>query len=347
MACFGTIAVSLLVLRSFGQAIGWGFQLQSPTVVLSLVYLLFGVGLNLSGVFVIGSGLMGVGQGLATKTGLAGEFFTGVLAVLMSTPCTAPFMATAISAALVLPELQSLLILLSLGLGFALPYLLLCCAPPLQKLLPKPGAWLEVLPQVLAFPIYGTAGWLLWVYHLQAGSDGLAIALVGLVLIGFAGWLYGKTQMARSFWRRIGILGTGIALTLCLLLFPLIGTGSKGIVWESYSQERLTALRQAGKPVFVNFTAAWCVSCLLNERTTLSQPEVQSEFQRRGVALLKADWTNQDQEITKSLRQFGSSGVPLYLLYGAKMEAGEPLVLPKTLTPQVVQDALNQIQPLS
>ncbi|NJK34795.1 MAG: thiol:disulfide interchange protein [Oscillatoriales cyanobacterium SM2_2_1] len=348
MTCFGAIAGALLVLRSLGQAVGWGFQLQSPGVVLTLTYLMFGVGLNLSGVFVIGGGLMGIGQRLTTQSGLTGEFFSGVLAVLMSTPCSAPFMATAVSAALVLPELQSLLILLTLGLGFALPYLGLCFVPALQRVLPKPGPWLEVFPQVLAFPIYGTAGWLLWVYHLQAGSDGLAIALVGLVLIGFASWLYGKTQAARSFWRRIGLAGTGLSLALCLMLFPWGNPSSeRAITWQPYSQERLTALRAAGKPVFVNFTAAWCVSCLLNERTTLSLPEIQSEFQKRNIELLKADWTNQDQEITKALRMFGSSGVPLYLLYGAKIGGGEPQVLPKTLTPQVVRDALEQITPLS
>ena len=358
LSCFGAIAIALVSLRALGQQIGWGFQLQSPLVVLTLAYLLFAVGLNLSGVFVVGSGITGVGQKLANKSGLAGEFFTGVLAVLMSTPCTAPFMATAVSAALVLPYLQSVAILLTLGLGFALPYLLLCFAPAVQKLLPKPGAWLEVLPQVLAFPIYGTAGWMLWVFALQTGSDGLAIALFGLLLIGFAGWLYGKTQIARLFWRRIGILGTGIALSITLLIIPLAlssGQGNtawnnaltKGGVWETFSSDRLAKLRQQGKPVFVNFTAAWCVTCLVNERTTLSQPEVKTAFQQRHVTLLKADWTNQDSEITKILRQFGSSGVPLYILYGANIEQVEPLVLPKNLTPQIVQDALQRYVPLS
>jgi thiol:disulfide interchange protein DsbD len=354
MSCFGAIAIFLIVLRALGQQVGWGFQLQSPLVVLTLAYLLFAVGLNLSGVFVVGSGITGVGQKLASKSGLAGEFFTGVLAVLMSTPCTAPFMATAVSAALVLPYLQSVLILLTLGLGFALPYLVLCFAPALQKLLPKPGAWLEILPQVLAFPIYGTAGWMLWVFTLQTGSDGLAIALVGLLLIGFAGWLYGKTQLARLFWRRIGILGAGIALTITLLFIPLSLTSGQGNnaltqngMWETFSSDRLAELRQQGKPVFINFTAAWCVSCLVNERTTLSQAEVKNAFQQRKVTLLKADWTNQDSEITEVLRKFGSSGVPLYLLYGANIEQVEPLFLPKNLTPQIVQSALERYVPLS
>ncbi len=357
LLCFGAIAFALVILRALGQQVGWGFQLQSPVVVLTLAYLLFAVGLNLSGVFIIGSGIMGVGQRLTEKSGLAGEFFTGVLAVLMSTPCTAPFMATAISAALVLPAEQAVLILLTLGLGFALPYLVLCFVPPLQKLLPKPGPWLEVLPQVLAFPIYGTAGWMLWVFTLQTGSDGLAIALVGLLLIGFAAWLYGKTQQARQFWRRLGIVAVGICLTIAVLVLPTTlstgqgnALGNKALIssgeWEPYSGDRLAELRQQGKPVFINFTAAWCVTCLINERTTLSQPAVQNAFKQRHVALLKADWTNQNSEISTTLQKFGSSGVPLYLLYGANMEQGEPLVLPKTLTPQIVQEALEKYVPL-
>jgi thiol:disulfide interchange protein DsbD len=346
LLCFGAIAIVLLILRALGQQVGWGFQLQSPLVVLSLAYLLFAVGLNLSGVYVLGSGITGVGQKLAGKGGLAGEFFTGVLAVLMSTPCTAPFMATAIGAALVLPPALSLLILLTLGLGFALPYLLLCFVPALQKLLPKPGAWLEVLPQVLAFPVYGTAGWMLWVFTLQTGSDGLAIALVGLLLIGFACWLYGKTQQARQFWRRVGIVGVGGCLTLTLLVLAWVAqpTPWQEQGWEPYSSDRLGELRQQGRPVFINFTAAWCISCLINERTTLSQPEVKRAFQQHQVVLLKADWTNRSSEITAALQQFGSSGVPLYLLYGANIE---PVVLPKTLTPQIVQEALAKYVPLS
>jgi thiol:disulfide interchange protein DsbD len=346
LLCFGAIAIVLLILRALGQQVGWGFQLQSPLVVLSLAYLLFAVGLNLSGVYVLGSGITGVGQKLAGMGGLAGEFFTGVLAVLMSTPCTAPFMATAIGAALVLPPALSLLILLTLGLGFALPYLLLCFVPALQKLLPKPGAWLEVLPQVLAFPVYGTAGWMLWVFTLQTGSDGLAIALVGLLLIGFACWLYGKTQQARQFWRRVGIVGVGGCLTLTLLVLAWVAqpTPWQEQGWEPYSSDRLGELRQQGRPIFINFTAAWCISCLINERTTLSQPEVKRAFQQHQVVLLKADWTNRSSEITAALQQFGSSGVPLYLLYGANIE---PVVLPKTLTPQIVQEALAKYVPLS
>ncbi|MCS6959816.1 MAG: protein-disulfide reductase DsbD family protein [Pseudanabaenaceae cyanobacterium SKYGB_i_bin29] len=348
LTCFGMIGFALVLLRSLGQSVGWGFQLQSPLVVLCLAYLLFGVGLNLSGVFVIGGGWMGVGQSLASKAGLVGEFFTGVLAVLMSTPCSAPFMATAVSAALVLPGWQSMAILLTLGLGFAFPYLLLCFAPFLHKFLPKPGAWLEVLPQILAFPIYGTAAWLLWVFTVQVGTEGLASALVGLILLAFAAWLYGKAQLARSLGRKVATIGALIALTACVSLLPFSSSpGSKTIEWEAYSREKLVTLREQGRPVFVNFSAAWCVSCLVNERTTLSQPAVLKEFQRRNVILLKADWTKRNAEITRALQEYGSSGVPLYLLYGANMDRGEPLILPKNLTPEIVQGALEQAVPLS
>lgn len=344
LTCFGAIAVALLGLRALGQQIGWGFQLQSPVIVLSLAYLLLSVGLNLSGVFVIGGGWMGLGQKLTARSGLAGEFFTGVLATLMSTPCTAPFMATAISAALVLPALEGGLVLLALGVGFALPYVGLCFAPALQRMLPKPGAWLEILPQVLAFPIYGTAAWLLWVFTLQAGTDGLAIGLGGAVLIGFSGWLYGKTQVARQIWRRIGTIGTALTLVVVLLLLPLVANPSTASIWSAYSGERLETLRRSNQPVFINFTAAWCVSCLINERTTLSKPEVQQAFAQRQVAMLKADWTNRDGAITEKLEKFGSSGVPLYVLYG---KDPEPVILPKDLSPEVIYEYLDRVVPAS
>jgi len=342
MTCFTTIALALVGLRALGQQIGWGFQLQSPVVVLSLAYLLLAVGLNLSGVFVVGG--VGIGQKLTARSGLAGEFFTGVLATLMATPCTAPFMATAISAALVLPPLQGVVVLLALGVGFALPYVALCFAPPIQKILPKPGAWLEILPQMLAFPIYGTAAWLLWVFTLQAGTDGLAIGLAGAVLVGFSAWLYGKTQGARQFWRRFGTIGTALTLVAVLFLLPLVAEPPAPTVWEPYSAERVETLRRSNQPLFINFTAAWCVSCLINERTTLSRPEVQQAFRQRQVVMLKGDWTNGDEAITAKLEQFGSGGVPLYVLYG---KDPQPVILPKNLSPEVIFDHLDRLVPAS
>jgi thiol:disulfide interchange protein len=355
LASFAALVSVLLVLRGLGQQIGWGFQLQSPAFVLVMVYVLFAVGLNLSGVFVVGASIMGLGQGLASKSGYVGEFFTGVLATVMATPCTAPFMATAVSVALTQPAPLAIAIFLTLGLGLALPYLIISFTPALRRYLPKPGAWMETFQQLLAFPIYAAVAWLLWVLTLQAGTDGLAVALAGLIAIAFAAWLYQKTQTSRQFWRRVCLVGSLSTLVLALTLTPLVGTSPKpssqatnpstnsGLAWQPYTSEQLETLRQSGQPVFVNFTAAWCVTCLMNERVALSQPEVIAAFKQTGVALVKADWTNRDTTITEALSKFGRSGVPLYVLYPRGLDRGEPVVLPQVLAPAIVQDALKQV----
>ena len=359
LASFAAVVGVLLVLRGLGQQIGWGFQLQSPAFVLVMAYVLFAVGLNLSGVFVVGASIMGLGQGLASKSGYVGEFFTGVLATVMATPCTAPFMATAVSAALTQPAPVAIAIFLTLGLGLALPYLVISFTPAVRRYLPKPGAWMETFQQLLAFPIYGAVAWLLWVLTLQTGTDGLSVALAGLLAIAFAAWLYHKTQTSRQFWRRICWVGSLSTLVLALTLTPLVenspapnsqvtnsGTtnpSQSGLAWQPYTTEQLERLRQSNQPVFVNFSAAWCVTCLMNERVALSQPEVISAFQQKGVALVKADWTNRDTVITEALSQFGRSGVPLYVLYPRGLGQGEPVILPQVLAPATLQDALKQV----
>lgn len=359
LASFAAVVGVLLVLRGLGQQIGWGFQLQSPAFVLVMAYVLFAVGLNLSGVFVVGASIMGVGQGLASKSGYVGEFFTGVLATVMATPCTAPFMATAVSAALTQPAPVAIAIFLTLGFGLALPYLVISFTPAVRRYLPKPGAWMETFQQLLAFPIYGAVAWLLWVLTLQTGTDGLSVALAGLLAIAFAAWLYHKTQTSRQFWRRVCWVGTLSTLVLALTLTPLVenspapnsqvtnsGTtnpSKSGLAWQPYTTEQLERLRQSNQPVFVNFSAAWCVTCLMNERVALSQPEVISAFQQKGVALVKADWTNRDTVITEALSKFGRSGVPLYVLYPRGLGQGEPMILPQVLAPATVQDALKQV----
>jgi thiol:disulfide interchange protein DsbD len=360
LASFAAVVGVLLVLRGLGQQVGWGFQLQSPAFVLVMVYVLFAVGLNLSGVFVVGASIMGLGQGLASKSGYVGEFFTGVLATVMATPCTAPFMATAVSVALTQPAPVAIAIFLTLGFGLALPYLVISFTPALRGYLPKPGAWMETFQQLLAFPIYGAVAWLLWVLTLQTGADGLVMALAGLIAIAFAAWLYQKTQMARQFWRRVGLVGSLSTLVLALTLTPLVGnspapssqasnsgttnsSAKSGLAWQPYKPEQLQTLRQSGQPVFVNFSAAWCVTCLVNERVALSQPEVIAAFQQKGVALVKADWTNRDTAITEALSKFGRSGVPLYVLYPRGLDRGEPVILPQVLAPATVQDALKQV----
>lgn len=351
LVSFAVLAGVLLGLRAVGQQVGWGFQLQSPLFVMLMAYVLFAVGLSLSGVYIVGASLMGIGQGLVAKSGYTGEFFTGVFATVMATPCTAPFMATAIGVALSQPEPIAFTILLVLGFGLALPYLILSFTPALRKRLPKPGAWMETFQQFLAFPIYGATAWLVWVLTQQAGSDGLAAVLTGFILIAFAAWLYQKAQVMRQFWRRVGVFAAAFAIALALTLAPLASKSpvptaqqaSQKSAWQPYSIEKLTELRQSGKPVFVNFSASWCITCLVNERVALSQPEVTEAFRAKGVALMKADWTNRNPSITQALTSFGRSGVPLYVLYSSKSESKEPIVLPQVLTPDIVRNALKQI----
>jgi len=354
LTSFALLAGALVLLRSVGQQIGWGFQLQSPVFVLLMVYVLFAVGLSLSGVFTIGASIMGLGSSLTTRSGYTGEFFTGMLTTVMATPCTAPFMATAVSVALVKPPAVATTILLTLGLGLALPYLLISMTPAVRRWLPKPGAWMEVLQQLLAFPIYGAAAWLVWVLTQQTGSNGLAIALTGLVLISFAAWLHQKTQLARQTWKRVGLVGSLATIVIALTLTPLVNQSftstaqpdlppPQASLWQPYTAQKIATLQQSNQPVFLNFTASWCVTCLVNDRVALSQPEVVAAFQAKGVTLIKADWTNRDPEITEALRRHGQIGVPLYVLYPAGLGQGEPQILPKVLTPAIVQDALASI----
>ncbi len=355
LASFAIVAGVLIALRELGQQVGWGFQLQSPVFVLLMVYVLFAVGLSLSGIFMIGASIMGLGHGLASRSGLMGEFFTGVLATVMATPCTAPFMATAVGVALTQSAPVAIAILLTLGFGLALPYLLISFTPALRHFLPKPGAWMETFQQLLAFPMYGATAWLLWVLAQQAGANGLAVALGGMLLIGFAAWLQQKTQMAGILWRRVGSVGAMGAIVLALTLTPLVGnvplptaqadgqSASQGLMWKPYTVESLKELRQSSQPVFINFTASWCITCLVNERVALSQPEVMAAFQEKGITLVKADWTNRNATITEALAKFGRSGVPLYLLYPAGLEQSQPIILPQVLTPAAVKDALETV----
>ncbi|MBD2775572.1 protein-disulfide reductase DsbD family protein [Iningainema tapete] len=353
LVSFALVAGVLLILRGLGQQIGWGFQLQSPMFVLLMAYVLFAVGLSLSGVFVVGASIMGVGHSLTSRSGYAGEFFTGVLTTVMATPCTAPFMATAVSVALTQPAAVAIAILMTLGFGLALPYLLLSFTTALRRFLPKPGAWMETFQQILAFPMYAASAWLVWVLTLQAGTDGLAVALGGMILIGFAAWLHQKTQMSRQFWRRFGLVGSLVAVALAVTLTGLVqnptpvaepgSTNSASqTLWKPYTVEQLESLRSSRQPVFINFTASWCITCLVNERVALSQPEVMAAFQDKGVTLIKADWTNRNPNITEALSKFGRSGVPLYVFYPTGLEQ-QPLILPQVLTPAIVQDSLSKV----
>lgn len=342
LAAFLGLAGLLIGLKGAGAGIGWGFQLQSPVVVAALAYLLFGMGLSLSGVVHLGGGIAGLGDGLTRRSGLQGSFFTGVLATVVATPCTAPFMGSAVGFALTQEPAVGLAVFASLGLGLALPFLVLTAWPPALRALPRPGAWMDTLKGVLAFPIYATAAWLVWVLAQQVGPPGLLAALLGLVLVGFAAWAWERSHGARPAWTWVA---RGMALVslagLAVLTLGLSQDRAAAVArqdgTEAFSQARLDTLVAEGRPVFVNMTAAWCISCQVNERTTLGTQAVREAFSARGVTYLKGDWTNQNPEITAFLARHGRSGVPLYLLYAGR---GAPVVLPQILTAGTVLDAL-------
>jgi thiol:disulfide interchange protein len=334
-------AAALLALRAGGQALGWGFQLQSPVFIGVLAYVFLALGLSLSGVTMFGTRLMGVGQNLAGGKGAGSSFMTGVLAVVVASPCTAPFMGTALGFAIVQPTLTALTIFAALGLGLAFPFLLVGFVPAVARLLPKPGAWMETFKEALAFPLYLSVAWLLWVLTRQAGAEALFAVLVGLVLIGMALWLQRYTGLFAR-----GLRYAVILAALALLFSPTVRDGqppSAGVVegearWEAWSPERVAELRSEGRTIFVNFTADWCITCLANERTTLASSSVVRAFAEQDVVYLKADWTRIDPTITEALASFGRNGVPLYLLY---LDGGEPKVLPQVLTPDIVVSRLH------
>ena len=347
LVTFALVGATVLALKAGGEAVGWGFQLQSPTVVGLLAYLLFVIGLSLAGALPsLGGGIAGVGQSLADRSGLAGSFFTGALAVLVATPCTAPFMGTALGYAFVASWPAAMATFLALGLGLAAPFVVLAFSPALVRHLPRPGAWMERLRQALAFPMFASAVWLVWVLARQAGPDAVLIVLAGAVLLAFAAWVLragqaGGHHAGRQMMTR-GLALVSVVLALAIVQLPETRmapapahtTGN----WERFSPGGLKALCAAGRPIFVNVTAARCLTCIVNERVALSDPAVTMAFADRGVALVEADWTRRDPEITELLASFGRSGVPLYLVFPPG--GGPPRVLPQMLTPSIVLNAL-------
>ena len=358
LAAFAALGAVLLALRGAGTGVGWGFQFQSPLFVLLLAWLMFVLGLSLAGLLSIGSGFAGVGQGLAEKPGLTGSFFTGVLATVVATPCTAPFMGAAMAYALAQPAVELMAVFLALGLGLALPYLALAWWPALQRRMPRPGPWMDLLKQALAFPMFAAAIWLVWVIAQQAGPMGVLVALAGMGLLALAAWIRTVSRHATPRWQWTGAGAALAAVVAAAALVPTLGGvagedvavrgGGSGSAsgpsasadHEPYSPERLAQLRAQGKPVFVNLTASWCITCLVNERVALSTDEVRQAFVREGVTYLKGDWTRQDPRITELLKQHDRSGVPLYLFYPAGT-GSDAQVLPQLLTPGIVTTALR------
>ncbi|WP_374469164.1 protein-disulfide reductase DsbD family protein [Phenylobacterium sp.] len=354
LASFVALAAVLIALQAAGAAVGWGFQLQSPPVVAGLALLMLAVALNLSGVFEVGLSLQGAGSGLASRGGVTGAFLTGVLAVVVAAPCTAPFMAPALGWALTQTPAAALAVFVALGIGFALPFVAVAFAPGLLARLPRPGPWMDVFKKALAFPMYGAAAWLVWVLTQQAGADGLARVLAAAVVLAAALWLAGAAQRRRLAGGRslpiaagagaLGLAAAAGAVWPSYTLAPAPGAAETmgamaAAPYEPYSPERLAELQAEGRPVFVNFTAAWCVSCQVNERVAIARQGVADAMTANNVAYLKADWTRKDEAIATELARHGRAGVPLYLVYGAK--GGEPRILPNILTEGTVVKALE------
>ena len=342
---FLALGGAVIALRAVGQAVGWGFQLQSPVVVAGFALLIFAVGLNLSGVFEIPG--FGAGDTLTRRSGAIGAFFTGVLAVAVAAPCTAPFMTAALGFALTQSAVVALSVFAVLGLGFAAPFIVLGLSPALLRLLPKPGAWMLRFRQVLAFPMYAAAVWLVWVLAQEAGPVGLAAMLSSLVLFAFAAWIWHATRHAMPRWRIAGAIIAVAALAgIVALLVPLNSSPAtstrsaeiSGIPSEPYSAARLEQLRGQKRAIFINATAAWCITCLVNEKAAFTGT-VRNAFTAHHVAYLVADWTNRNPEITALLEAHGRSGVPLYLYYVPG--AADAQVLPQVLTESTILNAIG------
>ena len=345
---FVALAAALIAARHAGEAVGWGFQLQSPGTVAVLALVMLGSALNLSGLFEFGISAQGAGAGLASRPGLPGAFFTGVLAVVVAAPCTGPFMASTIGWALAQSEVTALAVFAALGVGLAAPFLALAFAPGLYRLMPRPGAWMEGLRKTLAFPMYGAAAWLAWVFVEEAGSAALPYLFAAALLLAFGAWLWGVSQRTQVTGNRAAAIGGAVgAVALAVVALnvgpkPSASTATASAATadvQAWTPTRPAELQAQDKPVFVDFTAAWCVTCKVNEAGALASPAVKAAFQKTGTVYLRADWTNRNAEIAHALQAQGRAGVPLYLVYSRR--GGKPQVLPQLLTEGDVLKALE------
>jgi thiol:disulfide interchange protein DsbD len=352
---FWILATVLLVLRSGGSQLGWGFQLQSPGFVLALTLLLFAFGLNLSGLYEFGQSAVGVGSGLTGKSGLSGSFFSGILATVVATPCAAPFLAPALGVALALPAPGSLAVFTAIALGLSAPYLLLSAFPGLVRWLPRPGAWMETFKQFMGFLLYATVAYLVWVLAGQLTEEGgytvfsMLKVLMSLVGMALALWIYGRwAAFHRPRKARLTALGISVLLLAGALWIGFSGTvrsdtQAHSLQWEEWAPGKAESYAQAGRVVYVDFTARWCVTCQTNKAAVFSSKKVRKTLEQLDVVLLKADWTNQDPEISRALAGHSRSAVPFNLVYGPGRD--EPLVLPEILTPGIVLDAIDSVKP--
>jgi thiol:disulfide interchange protein DsbD len=348
---FWSLATVLAILRAGGDKIGWGFQLQSPAFVFTLACVMLVFAMNMSGVFEFGLSATGVGSDLQMKSGYAGSFFTGVLATVVATPCSAPFLAPALGAALALSTLESFAIFTAIATGLAAPYLLLSIFPQAVKILPRPGAWMETFKQFMAFPLYATVGYLVWVLAGQTTDEGLQNVLFGLVLIALAIWVYGRWNApgASAGRARFGVAGLVLVAAVGLWLgWPhnaaarsaaAMASGAPEVVWEPWSKEAVAKLRAEGRPIYVDFTARWCATCQANKKLLFHNDEVLRTFAAKKIAALRGDWTNQDPRITAELAAYNRSAVPFNVIWLPGQEA--PVILPELLTPGIVLNALK------
>jgi thiol:disulfide interchange protein DsbD len=337
VSSFVLVAAILIVLQRAGEAIGWGFHLQSPGFVIAMAYLFVAMALSLSGLIELGSSVMGTGSELAEREGLRGSFFTGVLAVVVASPCTAPFMGTALGFAVTQPPAIGLLVFAALGAGMAAPMVLLSYSTGLRRLMPKPGAWMETLKQLLAFPLYATAIWLLWVAGRQTGVNTMAAAMVGALLIGLGLWLWRYPG-----WRK-GLAMACIAGAVSLAGWRGLDVSATNQIAKgevAWSEQSLRDIRAAGTPVFVDVTADWCISCIANEQAVLHTDEITAAFKDNGIIYMVADWTNYDADIAAFLKQHGRNGIPFYIMYSADSSI-PPVVLPQILTKSTVLEAIS------
>ncbi|MFV1996078.1 MAG: protein-disulfide reductase DsbD family protein, partial [Verrucomicrobiales bacterium] len=346
---FWILAGALIALRYTGAQLGWGFQLQEPAFVMFMSGLLLLLALSLFGVFEIGVGLTGAGGKLTTGSGFGSSFWSGALATLLATPCAAPFMGPAVGFALVQPPLFSLLVFTVLALGMSLPYLLLSLFPGLLRFVPRPGAWMETFSQMMGFPMLAVVIWLLWVLGLQIGIHGLTLHLGTLFLLALAGWVYGRfaTPLRTVLCRRVATVAAlllalaAIAFSAKASTFQATTAAGQHQRWIPYSAQKVEQLLAEGRPVFIDFTAAWCLTCQAN-KIALHNERVLDAVEAGNIALVEADWTNRDASITKALAKHGRASVPLYLLYDPA-EPGKPRVLPQILTPAILLEAFREL----
>ena len=353
LVSFWAVVGVLLALKAGGSKLGWGFQFQSPGFLAVMALLLFFLGLSLAGMFEVGLRLTSTGGSLAQKPGYAGSFFTGVLAMVVATPCTAPFMGAAIGYALAQPAWVSFLVFTALGVGLASPYLLLAFQPAWTRLLPRPGAWMEVLKQATAVPIFGTVIWLVWLFATSAGDTALVGLLLAFLLLGVAGWVLGRWP-ARQLPGWIAALIIGVAVFVPLYTVhaypsvsrtsgsPSVATSAFQSAWQPFTPDSVAKFQARGQAVLVDFTASWCLSCQVNERVVLDRPEVQQRLKASNIALIRADWTHHDDDIAQALAKLGRSGVPAYVVYSSNPEA-PPQLLPEVLTSSILFDAVDRV----